>query len=106
MLINITALSEKLTAFLKKYGAYNKYLMAIEEQFGNKGISSRLENLNNIMDKTIDKNIVKLCISGGFSWNSTPEGFMYWCNLDEKWCQLVIEDGIDGATTEKFNSIW
>ncbi len=69
--------------FLKQNNAFEVYKSNLLNYYRKQNLDLDLvTTLDNVFD---DSNSVKSWISCGFTWNSTPEGWEYWNNLDIEW---------------------
>lgn len=62
--------------FLQKNNAYNKYIINLREQN---------ENPKATIRKLATANQCMFLIDGAFVWTKTPQGTVYWVNLDTSW---------------------
>lgn len=70
-------MNQKLIAFLKENGAYDAFVRNIEDPI-----------CNGATAKYLHPNPVTTLIARAFEWQSTPEGFDFWCELSVKWICL------------------
>lgn len=73
---------KKLSEFLKENGAYESFI-------------ENCLNDGNTLQYIEDCSLSNIGIGNGFTWVDTPQGFIYWENLMDKFCELNIINDMD-----------
>ena len=66
----------KLSEFLKDNNCYDKFIDNFDKEF----------------NYEMWKHQTNECFSNAFQWGTTKENFEYWCEIEDRWCDIVKED--------------
>lgn len=76
----IISIKQLFIHFLKQNNAYEKYMRSLNKKYGGVSFESLI--------KTSDENCY---VSNAFIWNRTPEGNLFWLEINDQWVKLFTK---------------